>query len=588
MDSREAYGIKSATDICISGETLYYVQKYIRDGEYKSCIYRINGDSAPEQITYGESEKSPRVNSGALYYVKYAKDKESLMCMENGKEPKEIASFAKIADFSISSNMILIVAAEKSDGDLPFYADKLKYRFNGRGLLRSYYALYGVENGPTKIYGGKFDVMGVSQNGGRIIIETTEYGEDYSMSDLVEIDSDGKVIRRITDESATINSFDVSDSGRIVFSGHYGLKPWEVSSIIFPEENKNIILGNDSSNTIISDSFVGAKYSVKFHKNDVYAIGQECSSSFIYRIGDGVERLTEDRRNIMDFDVSDQIAYVYSTQDHPSIIHFNKEYDLNPGIEGKIAEAIRMDNGEGFLMFNSKDSPTLVFIHGGPHDAYGHSYFIEFQYMFRNGYNIIFTNPPGSTGYGAEYARACVGDWGGSPMSYVMKFIDLIRNRYGINEQIGLTGGSYGGSMTNWIVTQTDIFKAAISERSISNLLSMVGTSDIGFWFNTIELNIDRPYSASGMKKLMELSPISYVENVKTPTMLITGEEDYRCPIEQAEQFYVALKLNKVPAELVRYQGDNHEHARSGLPKNMIDRLEIKLKWFDRFLRNRE
>ncbi len=116
----------------------------------------------------------------------------------------------------------------------------------------------------------------------------------------------------------------------------------------------------------------------------------------------------------------------------------------------------------------------------------------------------------------------------------------------------------------------------------------MVGTSDIGFWFNTIELNIDRPYSASGMKKLMELSPISYVENVKTPTMLITGEEDYRCPIEQAEQFYVALKLNKVPAELVRYQGDNHEHARSGLPKNMIDRLEIKLKWFDRFLRNRE
>ena len=136
------------------------------------------------------------------------------------------------------------------------------------------------------------------------------------------------------------------------------------------------------------------------------------------------------------------------------------------------------------------------------------------------------------------------------------------------------------------IVGRADMFKCAISERSISNLLSMIGTSDIGFWFNPLELNIDKPYSAEGMKKLMDLSPLSYAGQVKTPTMLITGEEDYRCPIEQAEQFFVALKLNNVETELVRYQGDNHEHARSGVPKNMVDRLGIKLRWFDRFLKN--
>lgn len=279
------------------------------------------------------------------------------------------------------------------------------------------------------------------------------------------------------------------------------------------------------------------------------------------------------------------MAFIYSTQDHPSIIHFHKDYDLNPNIVGKKAVSIGLDGGEGFIMFRSKDAPSLVFIHGGPHDSYGHSYFIEFQYMFDNGYNIIFTNPPGSTGYGGKYAEAVVGNWAESTYDFVMRFISLVKERYGISNKMGLTGGSYGGFMTNWIITETNEFVCAISERSISNLLSMVGTSDIGFWFNPMELKIEKPYSKEGIKKLMELSPITYSEKVKTPIMFITGEEDYRCPIEQAEQFYVALKLNNVETELVRYPGDNHEHARNGIPKNMIDRLEIKLRWFDKFLK---
>ena len=115
--------------------------------------------------------------------------------------------------------------------------------------------------------------------------------------------------------------------------------------------------------------------------------------------------------------------------------------------------------------------------------------------------------------------------------------------------------------------------------------MSMVGTSDIGFWFNTLELDIKDPYSEEGQKKLMDYSPIKYIKNAKTPTMLITGEEDYRCPIEQAEQFFTGLKLNNVDTMLVRYRKDNHEHARAGIPSNMIDRLERKLQWFDKYLK---
>jgi len=139
--------------------------------------------------------------------------------------------------------------------------------------------------------------------------------------------------------------------------------------------------------------------------------------------------------------------------------------------------------------------------------------------------------------------------------------------------------------MTNWIVTQTDIFSAAISERSISNLVSMCGTSDIGFWFNAIEAGIEDPWKQESIEKLMKISPIYYVKNVKTPTMLIHGEEDYRCPIEQAEQFFNALKMNGVPTVLIRYQGDGHEHARKGKPLNMKNRLKRKLEWFNNYLK---
>ena len=586
MDALEAYSIKAASDIVVFGNDVLYTQKYIKNGEYKSCIFKISANANPEQITFGECEKLPRIINGSLYYVRYGKGKETLISLDYGKEPREIASFSKITDYIALNSNLFVIALEASDESSPFCVKNLKYKFNGRGLLRNYYGLYQINGSPRKIYGGQFDVLHIKNNGKRIIIETSEFCNDYSLSDLCEITTEGKFIKRITKESAKINDFAISSQGRIAFSGHYGKRPWEISRIIFPEEdNKSIILGADSSNTVISDSFVSPKYSLKFDGGTLYAIGQERSSSFIYKIENEVKKLTEDRQNIIDFDFSGELAFIYSTQEHPSIIHFHKDYDINPNIVGKKSIPIEFEGGEGFVMFRSKDSPSLVFIHGGPHVSYGHSYFIEFQYMFDNGYNIIFTNPPGSTGYGDRYAEALVGDRAQSTYGFVRRFISLVKEKYGINNKIGLTGGSFGGYMTNWIITQTNDFACAISERSNSNLLTMVGTSDIGFWFTPMENNIENPYSQEGMKKLMELSPITYSQKVRTPIMLITGEEDYRCPIEQAEQFYIALKLNNVETELIRYPGDNHEHARNGVPKNMIDRLERKLNWFDKFLK---
>lgn len=585
MDSDEAYNLRYANCLFLAENSVFFSVKYIKNYEYHSVIYRIKNKKMV-QLTHNENERLPKYINNKLYYIKYSKENESLMVLNELSEPEVIATFYKIKDYEIYNNDIFIIAMENSDNTLPFEAKQIKYRFNGRGLIRSRYNLYKINDKIEKIYYGDFDVKKIKINN-KIIIETTQNDDDYGLSDLYEIDSNGKVIKRITEESYHINDFAVSDD-RIVISGHKDNTPWAINKLIFINENKEILIGNDSNNSIIDDSFSSSGYKLKFYNNDLYATGQEKSSSFVYKINKNyeVEKLTDDNQKIIDFDVNNNISYIYSTMEYPSVIKFNDEiYNLNDNIRGIKADKIDIDNGEAFIMFKSEKSPSILFIHGGPQAAYGNSYVIEFNYFYNNGYNILFSNPPGSTGYGEDYEKACVGDWGNLDFDFIKKFINIAKEKYKINDNIGLTGGSYGGFMTNWIVSHNNMFKAAISERSISNLLSMVGTSDIGFWFNTMQLNVKDPYTEEGINKLMEFSPITYVKNVKTPTLLITGEEDYRCPIEQAEQFYVALKLNNVDTELIRYEGDNHEHARAGVPKNMIDRLNKKLQWFDKYLK---
>ncbi|KAA8921855.1 S9 family peptidase [Thermoplasma sp.] len=585
MDPSDAYRVKFANDIFVNGDWAYFTEKYIKNDEYHSVIKKVDRTGNVVQVTFGENERYPKIYGGSLYFIKYSKDKESLMRVDGLSEPREIISFAKISEYAVIGNDVYIIGQEPADNTQPFEASDIKYRFNARGLMRSYNSLYRIREKPEKIYSGHFDVSGIRSNGRRIVISTTENSNDYGLLDLFEIDPDGKKLKRITKEPANVNDFAVSESGRIAFSGYYGLDVGRVSNIIFPEEDLEIPVGNDAANSVIGDSFGGSHYRIIFDKDMLYAIGQEKSSSYVYRIVDRAERVTPENRNIVDFDFKDSIAYVYSDMMHPSVVNFGSEYDLNPEIRGMKADSFEMDGGECFAMVSKKENPSILFIHGGPHTAYGNTYFIEFQYFFANGYNILFCNPPGSSGYGQDYEKACVGDWGGKDMHYILKFVEEARSKYGLTGKIGVTGGSYGGYMTNWIVTQTDEFDCAISERSISNLFSMIGTSDIGFWFNTLELDLKDPYSKEGMQKLMDFSPINYVKKAKTPIMLITGEEDYRCPIEQAEQFYVAMKINGVESVLVRYPGDNHEHARAGVPKNMVDRLRRKTEWFDRHLK---
>ena len=586
MNSQEAYSINLAGDIYSYGNRIFYAVKTIENKKYASYIMELLDE--PKKLTFGNSERLPSFIDETLYYIKYDDKSETLIKIEKNSEPQTIAVFKKIKKYIIAGGLIFIIAMEDADPKEPFVAEKIKYRFNGTGLFRKRYSLYKVDKNLSKIYSGNFDVEDIAYNGKRLLIQTTENHDDYGLSDIYEIDFNGNKIKRITEKSLVIHGFNISESGRIALSGHYDLDPWKINYIIFPEEKKEIRVENDSYDSILTDMFFTRPYKLKFYRDRLYFIGQNKSTSNLYSLFNySIKKETEIDGKIMDFDISEDgiPVFVYTDNEHPSIIKYKNEFDLNENIKGYKAQRILLDSGEIFFMFRDENAPTIVFIHGGPQTAYGNIYYIEFQYLYSNGYNILFTNPPGSTGYGKDYETECVGDWGGKDFEYIKKAMETVKEKYKLKNDFAVTGGSYGGFMTNWIVSHSDIFKCAISERSISNMLSMIGTSDIGFWFNTLQLKIDDPYSPDGMKKLMEYSPITYVKNVKTPVLLITGEEDYRCPIEQAEQFFVGLKLNNIDSELIRYPGDNHEHARSGIPSNMIDRLEKKLQWFNKYMK---
>jgi dipeptidyl aminopeptidase/acylaminoacyl peptidase len=228
----------------------------------------------------------------------------------------------------------------------------------------------------------------------------------------------------------------------------------------------------------------------------------------------------------------------------------------------------------------AKRWPLVLEIHGGPHGAYGHAFFHEFQVLAGRGYAVLYLNPRGSHAYGDAFVRACVGDWGGKDYLDLMAGVDQVLGLGWVDRgRLYVTGGSYGGFMTNWIVGHTDRFRAAAAQRSISNNISAFGTSDIGWHFWQFEMGDATPWRDE--HKLVEHSPLTYVEQVKTPLLILHAEKDYRCPIEQAEQFFVALKLLGKEAVFVRYQDDSHELTRGGKPRNRIDHARRIADWFD-------
>jgi dipeptidyl aminopeptidase/acylaminoacyl peptidase len=233
-----------------------------------------------------------------------------------------------------------------------------------------------------------------------------------------------------------------------------------------------------------------------------------------------------------------------------------------------------------------KNYPMVLSVHGGPAGQYGVDWYHEFQVYAGRGWAVFFCNPRGSTGYGQKFERGIVNNWGGMDYQDVMAGVDAALKKYPWvdTERLGVTGGSYGGFMTNWILGHTTRFKAAVTLRSVANFISDDGTRDgaygheedfKGFLFD----QFDQYWNAS---------PLKYARNVKTPTLILHSDNDYRVPLEQGEQWFRALKHYGVTTELVIFPRENHNLTRTGEPKHLVESLEWQCYWFDKFLNGNE
>ena len=234
----------------------------------------------------------------------------------------------------------------------------------------------------------------------------------------------------------------------------------------------------------------------------------------------------------------------------------------------------------GFQVTGSQRYPLILSVHGGPHGMYGYGFNATFQAYAASGYAVLYLNPRGSSGYGQKFSDGTLREWGGGDYRDLMMGVDeVLRTRSWIDgERLGVTGGSYGGFMTNWIITQTTRFRAAIASASVSNLISFYGTSlyqDLihaefgGFPWDDYDL-------------LWQWSPLRYVREAKTPTLFLHGEQDNDVHVTQAEEMYMALRRRGVETVMVRYPREGH-----GLrePRHRQDALERTVAWFNRFLK---
>ena len=338
----------------------------------------------------------------------------------------------------------------------------------------------------------------------------------------------------------------------------------------------------------------------------IYFTATDRGVSNVYAVspkGGAVKLVTRGAHHIIGYSyapATNRLAYVASDPIHPNdvfvatgsgaakqITRVNDEFLATVQLSKpeKIFAPNEGGEFEGWLMkpMNWKPGrkyPVILEIHGGPHSAYGETFFHEFQNLCAQGYAVVFCNPRGSAGYGQEFA-ACIGkDWGGRDYRDIMAVWDFALKKYSWidGRKSGVVGGSYGGYMTSWIVTHNDRFQAAVSMRALNNWYSFYGTSDIGHFFASDWYVGGEPWNNA--EEYLQHSPIAHVANCKTPTLILHSEKDFRCPIEQGEQFYIALKKLGVPTEFVRFPDETHELSRSGKPKHRKERLERIVAWF--------
>lgn len=517
-----------------------------------------------------------------------------------------------------------------NDEKLPiaYITDDLRYKMNGRGLIQT-----GEED--------MWCFQGINETQAEIICD---YNQGYGLKLPADISSDGNYLaleRRIEKD----NPFNF-DSGVFVLDIHQGTwerittETGAYGEPVFSPNNESIVMIGNSLPYLTSNEFRIFHYDLKkkkleniLEKEDVQVTDFGVSDYkllntnrqvqwnkkgnkvlflvsvegrvAIYSIDIDSKLVTKvhyDLEHVVDFDLSKQnetMVLISTSPKEPTKISIvdladnkkrmlKKSGVLRSWADYHEVEYIANDGGRvpGFIAFpngHNKDEklPLILNIHGGPYTMHASTFHHEVQHMTSEGYAVLLLNPRGSFGYGQKHIDGVINRYGKEDYTDLLSGLDqaLVEFPEIDSNQLYIAGGSYGGYLTNWIVTRDHRFKAGVTQRSMVNLVSMIGTSDNGYFFNVSESGSD----IKNPQKLWEESPIAYVENIETPLLILHSEEDYRCPMEQAEQLFVALKYLGKESRFVRFPKSNHELSRSGFPNFRVQRLEEMMSWIGKY-----
>ena len=506
--------------------------------------------------------------------------------------------------------------------------DWMEYRFDQRGYLpdprdplatppEELYIVPRSGGTPKQITHLGVNVQSASwrPDSGALVIEANAHQRDeytYERSDLWIVNSGGQ-IKRLTDDGFNHTAPAFSPDGRnIAFRRQQSL-----SAVIAAKQNHGGAVdvyrmsadGGELESVTSGWDLLPGNTAWSSDGRFIYFSGGIGGSNHLFRVaaaGGSVEQITKGERGLSGFSMSaafDRVAYAATDSTHPSEVFAAR---IDGGDEKKLSRfndalmsELNLSPAERIL-YPSKDGtqiegwvlrprgydpskakyPLILNTHGGPHGAYGNDFAFQFQLLASNGYLVLYTNPRGSTGYGEKFLWGTWGGWGVLDYQDVMAGVDYTVKQYAVDEKrMGVTGYSYGGFLTDWIITQTTRFSAAIAGAGISNWISDYGTADIP---RTKESEFyGPPWEPKSRDLLVKSSPITHAANVTTPTMFVHGESDLRVPIEQAEQMYTALKKRHVPAMFIRYPESYHG---GWTPWNTVHRFYHELKWWDAHL----
>lgn len=598
------------------GEKLFFVvaRPVKKKNDYESKIYIYDGKIM--EFTSGPRDTSPKVSPDGKYLAFIGKRKEKkmqLMVMPlTGGEARTIIEKDDISQikWSKDSKHIYFISndTKKSKDDVKII-DSYPFYFNGKGFIynkRPTLFIASLRGKEKKLTDAPYNVQAydVSANGDLALIMNIDEQDVYwnnlyfiKNGKLEKYPVDGSFSEPEFSRDGKYLAFTFSDNKKSVFQ-HRKLHIISMENL----EMKCVSCEIDRSigNSINSDSRLGMGKSIRFEDNGIYFAVTDHGHSVLYYYdinGKNILKILENNESIDSFCIRDgKIYYISQKINYPQelylfdrkvkrITNFNNYFLGLPEAENFVFKASDNENVEGwFLSQDNQKKPTILEIHGGPKTAYGYAFIFEMHLLASSGFNVLFLNPRGSDGYADEFSLKIKEHFGERDYLDIMEGLDYAIKIFPIdNEKLGVTGGSYGGFMTNWIIGHTDRFKAAVTQRSISNQISFFGTSDIGPGFNSDQIG-GTPFDS--IDRYWEKSPLKHLKNAKTPMLIIHSDEDYRCPVEQAYQLYTSLKYLKKEVRMAIFPGENHELSRSGKPEHRKKRLELIREWFVSHLLN--